>query len=43
MTTHSIRLIGNQGQELIFEWKNSTNEITVATANSTQGSLKEIK
>ncbi|CAF0797251.1 unnamed protein product [Didymodactylos carnosus] len=38
ITTHSIRLIGNNGKDLIVEWKNSNqnNEITVSTCNATQ-------
>ncbi|CAF0914954.1 unnamed protein product [Adineta steineri] len=36
ITTYSIRLIGNSGQDLLIEWKNMNNEITVASANTTQ-------
>ncbi|CAF0737244.1 unnamed protein product [Adineta ricciae] len=36
ITTHSIRLIGNHGQDLLTEWKSESNEITVASANTTQ-------
>ncbi|CAF0840644.1 unnamed protein product [Didymodactylos carnosus] len=38
ITTHSIRLIGNNGKDLVVEWKNpnTNDEITVATCNSTQ-------
>ncbi len=36
ITTYSIRLIGNNGQDVILEWKNDKNEITVASANTTQ-------
>jgi DNA damage-binding protein 1 len=36
ITTYSIRLIGNNGQDLIIEWKNNNNEITVASSNKTQ-------
>ncbi|CAF4367771.1 unnamed protein product, partial [Adineta steineri] len=36
ITTYSIRLIGNSGQDLLIEWKDMDNEITVASANTTQ-------
>ncbi|CAF3432385.1 unnamed protein product [Rotaria sp. Silwood1] len=36
ITTYSIRLIGNHGQDLLIEWKNENNEITVASSNQTQ-------
>ncbi|CAF0960255.1 unnamed protein product [Rotaria sordida] len=36
ITTYSIRLIGNNGQNLLLEWKNENNEITVASSNQTQ-------
>ncbi|CAF4245853.1 unnamed protein product, partial [Rotaria sp. Silwood2] len=36
ITTYSIRLIGNNGQDLLTEWKNENNEITVASSNQTQ-------
>ncbi len=29
-------MIGKNGQDLIFEWKNPNNEITVASSNTTQ-------
>ena len=36
ITTHSIRLIGNHGKDLLVEWKHDSNEITVGSSNSTQ-------
>ncbi|CAM4789835.1 unnamed protein product [Rotaria magnacalcarata] len=36
ITTYSIRLIGNNGQDLFVEWRNENNEITVASSNTTQ-------
>ncbi|CAF3984446.1 unnamed protein product, partial [Adineta steineri] len=36
ITTHSIRLIGNNGKDLLIEWKNEQNEITVGSSNTTQ-------
>ncbi|CAF4720186.1 unnamed protein product, partial [Rotaria magnacalcarata] len=35
ITTYSIRLIGNNGQDLFVEWRNENNEITVASSNTT--------
>ena len=36
ITTHSIRLMGNHGKDLLVEWKHDSNEITVGSSNSTQ-------
>ncbi|UJR27073.1 hypothetical protein I4U23_008375 [Adineta vaga] len=36
ITTHSIRLIGNHGHDLVIEWRNENKEITVASVNTTQ-------
>ncbi|CAF1046921.1 unnamed protein product [Rotaria sordida] len=36
ITTHSIRLIGNNGKDLLVEWMNDQNEITVGSSNTTQ-------
>ncbi|CAF3642646.1 unnamed protein product [Rotaria sp. Silwood1] len=36
ITTHSIRLIGNYGKDLLVEWTNDQNEITVGSSNTTQ-------
>ncbi|CAF4596571.1 unnamed protein product, partial [Rotaria sp. Silwood2] len=36
ITTHSIRLIGNNGKDLLIEWINDQNEITVGSSNTTQ-------
>lgn len=36
ITTYSIRLIGNHGQDMLTEWKKDNEEITVATCNPTQ-------
>ncbi|CAF1345272.1 unnamed protein product [Rotaria magnacalcarata] len=36
ITTHSIRLIGNSGKDLLIEWTNEQHEITVGSSNTTQ-------
>lgn len=36
ITTHSIRLIGNNGKDILVEWINDSNEITVGSSNTTQ-------